>query len=127
MTTVAIASPKTTNPPAGIRKHISTLRTRLAQPHRARKVARINEGRLTVAMFLAYLGMTPAQIAATEVKFGKAAVQAHLAATGTKPAQTGAALVRGKLFRVNAYTWDQLGLLVQVAINTPATSALIGI
>lgn len=127
MTAATIAAPKpTTRTTPVIAKHLTALRTRLAQPFRAREVARINQGQLTVAGFLANLGADQDTITAIGSQFGKAVAKAYRAKHKTDPAKTGAALVRGQIYRVFAYTWDDLGLLVQVAINNPTTSALIG-
>ncbi|HEV2640131.1 MAG TPA: hypothetical protein VGX23_33665 [Actinocrinis sp.] len=115
------------SPLAAIRARIAAYRSGRAAARLAAEVAAANNGRLTIAMFLGYLGMDPAAIGKNEVQFGKAVAAAYRAAhQGAEPAKNGAALVRGKVFRVNAYRWDELGLLTAVAITYPAVSTLVG-
>ena len=112
---------------AALRARITAWRSGPAEVSPAERVAATNAGRLTVAMFLTYLGMEAAEVAKVESQFGKLVAAAYRAANnGQDPAQTGAALVRGKVFYVNAYRWDELGLLTSVAIAHPAVRPLIG-
>ena len=115
------------NPIAAIRARLAARSVGRAAARLVAEVAAANSGRLTVALFLSYLGMEAAQIAKTESQFGKLITNAYRAAhDGQDPAKTGKALVRGRVYEVNAYTWDELGLLTAVAITHPVVRTLIG-
>jgi hypothetical protein len=116
-----------TNPLAAIRTRVAAHRAGRGAARLVAEAAAMNTGRLTIAMFLGYLGMDETAIVKSESGFGKAVAAAYRAANGgAEPAKTGAALVRGKLFRVNSYSWNELGLLASVAIVHPVVRTLIG-
>lgn len=128
MTALTIHQPAGT---AGILRPLTARFTAWREQRRTarmqRQVTAANAGRITIAEFLQRLGADPATIAAVEVRFGKAVANTYRAATnGAEPDKTGLALVRGRLYPVNAYGWARLGLIVSVAIHTPDVAALIG-
>jgi hypothetical protein len=91
--------------------------------HQRAMLAYRNAGRTTAADYLAEIGADADTIRRFASPFGRKVAQAHRAATGNDPAQSGAALVRGQLMRVYAYA--DRALLDGVARDYHATATLV--
>lgn len=130
MSTITIATPKTTTPLAGIRAHVATWRKARAAKALVREAAEITGGQLTIAGLMSYLGADDDLIRRYAPRLGHLAAEAYRAATGQEPQQTAAVIVRGRLHMINAYGWNHLSMLIGVAgqyTNTAALVAKIGI
>lgn len=91
--------------------------------HQRAMLAYRNAGRVTAADYLAQIGADDDTIRRFASPFGRKVAQAYRVATGSEPAQSGAALVRGQLMRVFAYA--DRALLDGAARDYHATAALI--
>lgn len=94
-----------------------------------RRAARTNFGRVTAAEFMRNLGATDAEIkqwaSAVGGKINKLYEKRH----GTKAPKAGLAVVKmgkkSRLVAVYAYTWDQLGLMVEATMGYAPIAKLI--
>lgn len=125
MTTAAIAAPKPTTPLAGIRARVATWRKARAAAALVRKAAEITGGQLTIAGLMTYLGADDDLIRRYAPRLGHLAAEAYRATTGQEPRQTAAVIVRGRLHMVNAYSWNHLSMLIEVAGQYANTTALV--
>lgn len=105
---------------------LESIRTALLR----RKATKLNRNRITVETFMRSLGATEAELKQWSSAFGTKLRKAHEARYGQKPDMDGATVVlmKGKhqLVSSYAYSWDQLSMVIEVAMGYDPIEKLIG-
>jgi hypothetical protein len=101
-------------------------RQRRTEARMVREVKAANTGRITIAEYLQRLGADDDTIRRFGSSFGRKVADAYRASTGSEPAKSGAAIVRGEIVPVYGYGWQHLELITSVAVTYGPVAALIG-